>query len=110
MADVTLDRPIPSTVLRELTGTIPRAPEAIFATLVAAVGPRLMDAAQLLAIVQGDYWYRAEYRVSADAAGSRVDLVLLNVAARPHWLGALTGRAAIRDAGDAFEGLLRSLG
>ena len=98
-------------MLREHQSVIAAPRAAVLAALAAVVDPgpdsnfALDDKAGLI-VVQGGWWYRAEYRVSDDPAGSRVAFTLLNVATPAHWAGPITGRAAVassaRDFGDVI--------
>ena len=102
-----LVRPTPATVLREHQSVIDAPPERVFAALVKAVDPGpesnlAVDEVAGLIVVQGGWWYRAEYLVVADAAGTRIRFTLLNVAQPAHWAGPLTGRAAIRSSARDF--------
>lgn len=67
------------------------------------------DAAAGLLIVQGGWWYRAEYRVIPDDLGSRVEHVLLNIAETGRRLGRFSGRRVIEEAPAEFARLLTSL-
>ena len=111
---MTLDRPTPHTVLRAFAAESTLPVDQVLARLAAL----LPDASRYpgLLVVQGAWWYRAEYRVVAVdgldlAAGgrSRIEHVLLNVASPAHWAGPITGRAVVRDAGAAFERLVAQL-
>lgn len=105
-------RPEKSTVLREHQSVIAAPRSAVLAALAAAVDPGpessfAVDDAAGLVVVQGGWWYRAEYRVIDDPAGCRVTFTLVNVASPAHWAGPITGRAAIassaRDFGDVIS-------
>lgn len=67
------------------------------------------DSAAWLVIVQGGWWYRAEYRIIPDDAGSRVEHALLNVAKTGRRLGRAAGRRVIESAPVDFERLIASL-
>lgn len=108
------ERPERHTVLRSFAGTIHAWPADVFEALVEQVRPDdqtqfFADPAERFAVVQGGWWYRAEYTVLEDDAGSRIEFELINVAQRAHWAGALTGRAVIRDSPAAFGALLTTL-
>lgn len=96
------DRPARHTVLREFTREVDTAPE----TLLAALPGTRYDS---LVVVQGDWWYRGEYRVVPAAHGSRVTLTIVNVAQQAHWSAPLAGRRELRDAERAFADLLASI-
>jgi len=107
-----LRRPTPATLLREHQSVIGAPLDRVFAALAAAVDPGpeshfAVDPAAGMIVVQGGWWYRAEYLVTADSAGTRIQFTLLNVASPAHWAGPITGRAAIRssahDFGDVIE-------
>ena len=96
------DRPAKHTVLRELAREVDAAPEDVLAALP---GTRYDS----LVVVQGDWWYRAEYRVEPLVSGSRVALTIVNVAERLHWSAAIAGRRELADAERAFDELLASI-
>lgn len=110
------ERPERHRVLGEHTGIVAADPDAVFAALVVAVDPSpwggfLVVPDARLAISQGDYWYRGEYRVTPADGGSRVDYAIVNVASRgPLILGEVTGRSVVRDAPTTFAKLLQELG
>ena len=104
---MTLDRPTPHTVLRRYVAECVLPP----AEALDALAALLPDASRYpgLLVVQGGWWYRAEYRVVPDGARSRIEHTLLNVASPAHWAGPITGRAAIRDAEREFGELVGRL-
>lgn len=104
-----LDRPATHTVLRSYTGTLPANPDAVFASLVAQLGSATVDDGSRVAVVQGGWWYRAEYEVLDDDEGARIQHELVNVATPLHWLGAITGRREIADSPQAFGRLLTAI-
>jgi len=111
-----IERPPHGTVLRRFAGTVAAPPSAVFDAVLARVRPTspegggfASDPITGLVVVQGGWWYRAEYRVSADPGGSRLELTLVNVATPAHWLGPLTGRAVLRASPAAFERLIAEL-
>ena len=89
-------------MLREFVGTAAAPPETVLAALP---GTRYGS----LVVEQGEWWYRAEYRVSASGEGSRVELTIVNVAQSAHWAAPIAGRNELRWAERAFTELLRSL-
>ena len=97
-----IDRPARHTVLRQFTATTAAPPEAVLAALP---GTRYDS----LVVEQGEWWYRAEYRVTPEGAGSRVDLTILNVAQSWHWAAPIAGRAELRAAERDFGDLIRSI-
>ena len=128
------DRPAKHTVLRSFAGHLEGAPDAVFRALAERLGRAdanagdghvLVDHANRAVIVQGDWWYRAEYRVLPEPAepdsesdadpesgsepGTLVEFEIVNVAPTWHWAGPLAGRAVIRDAPHTFQALLTDL-
>lgn len=100
-------RPVQSTVLRQHESVIDAPVAAVIAAVSKAVDPGsessfAVDEPAGLVVVQGGWWYRAEYRITADPAGSRVALTILNVANPAHWAGPITGRAALRSSASDF--------
>jgi len=111
-----LERPERGTVLRTFSGTLPRPPGQVFESLKTRLTPGSPEAGSFasdpttgLIVQQGGWWYRAEYRVTPDAAGSRVTLHIVNVAQPAHWLGPITGRDVLKGSGAAFDTLLAVL-
>jgi len=107
-----LERPTKATILRSYASTIEADPDAVFAALAPIVeatageGFFVTDPGTRRAIAQGGWWYRAEYRVLVDDAGSRIEHELVNVAERFHWAGPIAGRAAVADSANAFQRVL----
>ena len=100
-------RPARATVLRQHQTVIAATPAAVFAALSAAVDPGpesgfATDEPTGLIVVQGGWWYRAEYRVGPDEAGTRVGVTIVNVATPAHWAGPIAGRAEIRSSARHF--------
>ena len=110
-----LTRPARNTLLRSYAATLDGHPDAVFADLVeklVAHGDDVrvaVDGDARFAAVQGGWWYRAEYRVTADPVGSRLGMTIVNVATPAHWAGPLTGRSVLRASGGAFEQLVEEL-
>lgn len=102
MAEAPKERPAKHTVLREFVGTANAPPERVLAALP---GTRHGS----LVVEQGEWWYRAEYRVSPADGGSRVELTIVNVAQSAHWAAPITGRNELRWAEREFMELLRSI-
>jgi hypothetical protein len=102
MTEAPKERPAKHTVLREFAGTVAAPPEKVLAALP---GTRYGS----LVVEQGEWWYRAEYRVTAADRGSRVELTIVNVAQSGHWAAPIAGRDVLRWAERAFTELLRSL-
>jgi hypothetical protein len=111
-----LDPPPKHTVLRSFAGHLEAAPEAVYTLLAKQLAPGdetgehfLADPASRLVVVEGDWWYRGEYRVLPEDGGSRIEHEILNIAPVAHWAGALTGRSVVARAGSAFRRLLSDL-
>ena len=103
MTDAPEERPARHSVLREFVGAVAAPPEAVLAALP---GTRYGS----LVVEQGEWWYRAEYRVWPADQGSRVELTIVNVAQAAHWAAPIAGRNELRWAERAFTELLRSMG
>jgi len=104
-----LDRPTPATVLRSYATTLGAEPEAVFASLVAHLDGATVDTEGFRAVIQGGWWYRAEYAVLADDDGARIEHELVNVARPLHWAGPITGRAVVADSAGAFQRLVSAV-
>ena len=107
MTTALLARPARHTVLREHQSVVDAPVARVFAALARAVDPGpeshfVADEASGLVVVQGGWWYRAEYRVTPEADATRVAFTLLNVATPAHWAGPITGRDAIRSSATHF--------
>jgi hypothetical protein len=116
MTDAPLGLPTTHTVLRSFAGHLEAGPDAAYARLADWLAPGdetgdhfLADRARRLVVVQGNWWYRGEYRVLPEGTGSRVAYEIINVAQFAHWAGAWTARSAIRAAPAAFQRLLTEL-
>ncbi|MEO7349384.1 MAG: hypothetical protein ABIW32_05960 [Terrimesophilobacter sp.] len=116
MPEAPRERPHESVVLHDLHSHIRARPRAVFDSLKERFDPGesaqsffTADAAAWLVIVQGGWWYRAEYRIIPDDFGSRIEHVLLNVAGSSRGLGRLAGRRLIESAPAEFERLITSL-
>jgi hypothetical protein len=103
-------------VLRSFRGHVRARPVAVFEALAERLRPATdarcyftADATASLIIVQGGWWYRAEYRIVPDDTGSRVEQTLLNVAERARWAGPLIGRKKVATAPSGFDRLLKEL-
>ena len=107
------ERPQKHTELRAFAGVVSGAPDAVFASLRARLegghGHFAADPATRRIVQQGDWWYRGEYRVLPDDAGSRVEYEIVNVAQTAHLLAPLTGRDVLRASPAAFAQLLGEL-
>lgn len=111
-----LERPAHGTVLREFGDLVPGDPDTVFAAVLDRVRPASpeggnlsTDPVQRLIVVQGGWWYRAEYRVTPDSVGSRLGMTIVNVAKPAHWAGPITGRSVLRASGEAFQQLVEEL-
>ncbi len=115
MPDAPRDRPAAATVLRDFSGFISSDDDDVFDSLVKHVVPTaagaktIVDAAERLIVVQGNWWYRGEWRISRDPAGSLVEYTILNIAELAHWAGRLTARRVLRDAPREFDELVESI-
>jgi len=118
MTNAPLDLPAKHTVLRSFAGHLEAEPDAVFELLLEKLaagdengGHFLADPAERFIVVQGDWWYRGEYRVlpEEDGNGTRVEHEILNVAQIAHWAGALTGRSVVAGAPAAFGRLLTEI-
>jgi hypothetical protein len=96
------DRPAKHTVLRELCRELAASPETVLAALP---GTRYDS----LVVVQGDWWYRGEYRVVAHESGSLLTLTIVNVAQSAHWTAPIAGRRELADASRALDELVAGL-
>ena len=107
------ERPFKHTELRAYAGVVPGAPDAVFASLRTRLdtgeGQFAADPATRRIVQQGDWWYRGEYRVLPDDAGSRVEYEIVNVAQTAHLFGPLAGRDVLRASPAAFAKLLGEL-
>ncbi len=117
MRDAALDLPAKHAVLRSFAGYLEAAPGGVYARLTDwlehgdETGSHILaDPAQRLVVVQGDWWYRGEYRVVADGDGSRVEYEIINVAQFAPWAVALTARSVVDAAPVAFQRMLTVLG
>ncbi|SFW74174.1 hypothetical protein [Amycolatopsis australiensis] len=77
--------------LAEVSGVVARPPGEVFEALrqrVAGGGYPLrleVDRERGFLAVQGGWWYRGEYRVTADPGGARVEHRVVNAASRGRW-------------------------
>ena len=80
MTDHHFDLPAKHTVLRSFAGHLDASPDDVYPLLVArlipgdeAGGHMLTDPDARLVIVEGDWWYRAEYRVRPEQTAQGAD-------------------------------------
>ena len=76
--------------LAEASGVVARPPEEVFERLrrkLSGGHPMRMDVDRErgFVAVQGGWWYRGEYRVTADPGGTRVEHRVVNAATRGRW-------------------------
>lgn len=116
MTDAPLDVPARHTVLRSFAGHLEADPDAAFAQLVAklaggdeAAGHVRADPAQRLVVVEGDWWYRGEYRVLPEESGALVQYEIINVAQVARWAARWTARSVLEAAPAAFGRLLTAI-
>jgi hypothetical protein len=109
--------------VRSFAGHLESAPDAVFRGLVERFGglqggdegQSLVDEASRTVIVQGNWWYRGEYRArpesgsATDGTGTLLEYEIVNVAPTAHWAGPIAGRAVIRSAPADFQALLTEL-
>lgn len=105
--------------LAEASGVVSRSPDEVFEALrirVTGGGYPMkteVDRERGFLAVQGGWWYRGEYRVTADPAGARVEHRVVNAATRGRWGVPLANRFFVgfraRTAA-AFVRLLEELG
>ncbi|MFP7760855.1 hypothetical protein [Marisediminicola sp. LYQ134] len=117
-----LERPAKHHVLHVLAATIAAGPAEVFAALDSRLAPRpdarpgsgaplryLADAGSGTIIVQGSWWYRAEYRVVAGERGSTIDHELVSVAQLGERAALIAGARTAADTPLAFHTLVRSI-
>ncbi|MET8845867.1 hypothetical protein [Amycolatopsis sp. NPDC004625] len=101
--------------LAEASGVVARPPGEVFERLrrwLAGGGhPMRMDVdrSQGFVAVQGGWWYRGEYRVTADPGGSRVEHRVVNAASWGRWGVPLANRFFIGFRGKVVAGFGRLL-
>ncbi|MFG1641022.1 hypothetical protein ACGFMK_12100 [Amycolatopsis sp. NPDC049252] len=105
--------------LAEAAGVVPRPPGEVFERLrvrLTSGGYPMrveVDADRGFVAVQGGWWYRGEYRVTADPGGARVEHRVVNAASRGRWGVPLANRFFLgfrARTADAFARLLEELG
>ncbi|WP_240490723.1 hypothetical protein [Amycolatopsis vancoresmycina] len=101
--------------LAEASGVVARPPEEVFERLRLrlAGGAHAMrleaDRARGFVAVQGGWWYRGEYRVTADPGGARVEHQVVNAASWGRWGVPLANRFFIGFRGRVAIGFGRLL-
>ena len=103
-------------MLHTFTAYVRARPDAVFRAVATRVEPgpaapleMLTDTEGLVIVVQGAWWYRGEYRVVGDTAGSTLEHVVVNVAQRGERAAVLAARKSITTAPLAFHELVKSL-
>jgi hypothetical protein len=105
--------------LAQASGVVARPPGEVFEQLrrklAGGTHPMRMDVDRErgFVAVQGGWWYRGEYRVTADPAGARVEHQVVNAASRGRWGVPLANRFFVgfrARVAAGFAGLLRELG
>jgi hypothetical protein len=105
--------------LAEASGVVARPPAEVFERLrrklAGGAYPLRMDVDREhgFVAVQGGWWYRGEYRVTADPAGARVEHRVVNAATRGRWGVPPANRFFVgfrRKVAAGFADLLRELG
>jgi hypothetical protein len=116
MPEAPRKRPDKHVVLRSFRGHLRARPAAVFAALDRHLKPGegasasyRADPAAFLVIVQGGWWYRGEYRVVPDEAGSNLEHVIVNVAQRARLLSRITAHRVLSAAPVKFQTLLKDL-
>lgn len=111
-----LERPARNTPLRSFADTVSAPPDRVFDALVPRVRPDnpeggsfSTDPVRRLLVSQSGWWYRGEWRVLPDPAGSRVEYEIVNVAPTAHWVGPLTGRGMLKQSPATFRSLIAEL-
>lgn len=104
--------------LAEASGVVARPPAEVFERLRRKLGgghPMRMevDGERGFVAVQGGWWYRGEYRVTADPVGARVEHRVVNAAVRGRWGVPLANRFFVgfrKEVTAGFGRLLAELG
>jgi hypothetical protein len=109
--EVSFERPAGAVVELEFAGRVEASADRVFAVLESRVDPDDMsrviaESSTRRVVVQGGYWYRAEYEVVSEGEGATVRCAIVNVAPGSRLLGRLTGRGVLRVAPREFQSLL----
>ena len=116
MTDAQLHPPGRHTVLRSFAGHLDAEPDAVYARLEAALAAGdeaashvAIDPARRLIVVEGDWWYRGEYRVLPEDSGALVQYEIINAAQFAHPVAGWAARSVLAGAPAAFGRLLTAV-
>jgi len=116
MPEAPRQRPSKHAVLHTFTARIRAAPDDVFAAASARLDPGpvaayafLSDPGELLIVSQGGWWYRGEYRVTADLDGATLEHVIVNIAQLGEKAALVAARKTLATAPLAFHELVMSL-
>ena len=116
MPEAPRERPAHAVILREFSAHIRARPKPIFDSIARRFDPGegarslyTADSSAWVVIVQGGWWYRAEYRVIPDDEGATIEHALVSVAETARRIGRWSGRKALDTAPAEFERLITSL-
>jgi len=100
-------------VLRSFAGHLDADPATVFARLETALaagdevaGHVAIDRARSVVVVEGDWWYRGEYRVLPEETGALVQFEIFNAARVAHRVAGWAARSVLAAAPAAFGRLL----
>lgn len=104
-----LDRPDLHTELGFWECAVAGSPDRVFALLVPEITPAdgttgfAAYPQARTAVLQGGWWYRGEYRVTAtDDGGSLITYTIVNVAQKRHRMSSMVARGTVEAAPKAF--------
>lgn len=113
MTDAPLYPPGPRDALRSFAGHLEADPATVFARLETALatgdevaGHVTIDRARSVVVVEGDWWYRGEYRVLPEETGALVQFEIINAASVAHRVAGWAARSVLAAAPAAFGRLL----
>lgn len=116
MTDAPLQPPGRHTVLRSFAGHLDADPDAVYARLETALAAGdeaashvAIDPARRLIVVEGDWWYRGEYRVLPEDSGALVQYEIINAAQVAHSVAGWAARSVLAAAPAAFGRLLTGI-
>lgn len=116
MVEAPRKRPAKHSVLATFSAHLLARPQAVFEALDSRFAPAqpspvayLADARAFFIVMEGSWWYRAEYRIVPDDDGSHLEHSVVNVAQRAERLALLAASRVIRTAPLEFHALVRSL-